>query len=109
MSEIDHEAAKALAEAVVRADDRCILERRNRMHFGNLSRAYLDSQQQLAAVPDVVAALRECERELLQMRMADASRWILDCKDRLRHAESGYTIMKARSALAAVDATDTTR
>lgn len=55
------------------------------------------------AVPDVVAALRACERELMQMRIEDAARWTPDYKKQLEHAESGLTIIKARAALAKLE------
>ena len=55
------------------------------------------------AVPDVVAALKQCERELLQMRIEDAARWTPDYKKQLEHAESGVTIIKARAALAKLE------
>lgn len=55
------------------------------------------------AVPDVVEALKQCERELLQMRIEDAARWTPDYKKQLEHAESGLTIIKARAALAKLE------
>lgn len=67
---------------------------------------YPENARALRAVPDVVAALRDCERELMQMRIEDAARWTMDYKEQLRFAESGYIIMKARAALASMDATE---